>query len=221
MENWIAANRPALVAIDSVAAVFDADAIARRQVRTFLSMLRKVAREHDTAILLLDHPSVRGMADGTGTANSVDWRNAGRAMLHLSDPDKQDPDVRELEVKKNNRGRIGERTKLRWTGLTFSTDAQSTASPYRAAAERAVDELFLKLLDKRNAQGRPIRPSSGRGFAPFELATDPEANGITAEAFRAAMERLFTAGKIVTVETGPAKRRTKHIEVKTQEERER
>ncbi len=61
MENWIAANKPALVVIDSIAAVFDGEAIARRQVRTFLAMLRKVAREHYTAIVLLDHPSVRGM----------------------------------------------------------------------------------------------------------------------------------------------------------------
>jgi RecA-family ATPase len=211
-ESWIKARRPALVAIDSIAAVFDGEAIARRQVRTFLAMLRKVAREYDTAVVLLDHPSVRGMADGTGTANSVDWRNSVRAMLHLSDPDKQDPDVRELEVKKNNRGRCGEKTKLRWTGLTFSTDAQSMVSPHRAAAERAVEELFLRLLDKRLAQGRPIRPSSGRGSAPSELAGDPEANGITAEAFRAAMERLYAAGKIVTAETGPPKKRIKHIE---------
>ena len=212
MENWIAANKPALVVIDSIAAVFDGEAIARRQVRSFLAMLRKVAREHHTAIVLLDHPSVRGMADGTGTANSVDWRNSVRAMLHLSDPDKQDQDVRELEVKKNNRGRAGEKTKLRWSGLTFSTDAQGTASPYRAAAEQAVDELFLRLLDKRLAQGRQIRPSTGRGSAPSELAGDPEANGTTAEAFRAAMERLYTAGKIVTVETGPPSQRIKHIE---------
>jgi RecA-family ATPase len=212
IETWIKMHRPRLVAIDSIAAVFDGDAIARRQVRSFLAMLRKLAREYDTAIVLLDHPSVRGMADGTGTANSVDWRNSVRAMLHLSDPDKQDPDVRELEVKKNNRGRSGEKTKLRWTGLTFSTDAQSVASPYRAAAEQAIDDLFLRLLDKRIAQGRPIRPSTGRGSAPSELADDPDANGTTVTAFKAAMERLFTAGKIVTVETGPPAKRTKHIE---------
>ena len=212
MESWIAANKPALVAIDSIAAVFDGDAIARRQVRSFLAMLRKVAREYDTAIVLLDHPSVRGMADGTGTANSVDWRNSVRAMLHLSDPDKQDVDVRELEVKKNNRGRTGEKTKLRWTGLTFSTEAAGLASSYRAAADQAVDELFLRLLDKRLAQGRPVRPSTGRGSAGAELADDPEANGTTATAFRAAMERLYTAGKIVTIETGPPAKRTKHIE---------
>jgi hypothetical protein len=58
---------------------------------------------------------VRGMADGSGTANSVDWRNSVRAMLHLSDADKNDPDMRELEVKKSKYGRAGEKIKLRWT----------------------------------------------------------------------------------------------------------
>jgi RecA-family ATPase len=212
IEAWICAHRPILVVIDSIAAVFDGEAVARRQVRSFLAMLRKVARENATAIVLLDHPSVRGMADGSGTANSVDWRNSVRAMLHLSDADKNDPDIRELEVKKSNYGRAGEKIKLRWNGLTFVPATSAESSSYRAAAERDVDELFLKLLDKRIAQGRPIRPSTGRGSAPFELAGDPEANGVSADAFRVAMERLFTAGRIVSVETGPASKRRKHIE---------
>jgi RecA-family ATPase len=212
VEVWISAHRPILVFIDSIAAVFDGEAIARRQVRSFLAMLRKIARENATAIVLLDHPSVRGMADGSGTANSVDWRNSVRAMLHLSDADKNDPDIRELEVKKSNYGRAGEKIKLRWDGLTFVPATSAESSPYRAAAERDVDELFLKLLDKRIAQGRPVRPSAGRGSAPFELAGDPEANGVSTDAFRAAMERLFTAGRIVSVETGPVSKRRKHIE---------
>jgi hypothetical protein len=101
LEQWIREHRPRLVVIDSIAAVFDGDAIQRRQVRSFLAMLRKIARDNDTAIVLLDHPSVRGMADGSGTANSVDWRNSVRSMLHLSDPDKDDQDVRELTVTKS------------------------------------------------------------------------------------------------------------------------
>jgi RecA-family ATPase len=192
--------------------VFDVEAMARRQVRSFLAMLRKIARENETAIVLLDHPSVRGMADGSGTANSVDWRNSVCAMLHLSDADKNNPDIRELEVKKSNYGRAGEKIKLRWNGLTFVTASSAESSHHRAAAEREVDELFLKLLDKRIVQGRPIRPSTGRGSAPFELAGDPDANGISADAFRAAMERLFTIGGIVSVETGHASKRRKHIE---------
>jgi RecA-family ATPase len=74
------------VVIDSVAAVFDTDAISRRQVRAFCAILRKIANKYDTAIVLLDHPSVRGMQDGSGTSSSVDWRNGPRAMLYLSDP---------------------------------------------------------------------------------------------------------------------------------------
>ena len=132
-------------------------------------------------------------------------------MIHLSDADKNDPDLRELEIKKSNYGRAGEKIKLRWSGLTFVPATSGESSPHRAAADRDVDELFLKLLDKRTVQGRPVRPSTGRGSAPSELAVDPEANGVSAAAFRGAMERLLTAGRIVTVETGPASKRRKHI----------
>jgi RecA-family ATPase len=207
IEAWIEQHRPRLVVIDSVAAVFDGEAIARRQVRGFLAALRKIARQHDVAILLLDHPSVRGMADGSGTANSVDWRNSVRSMLHLSDPDKDDQDVRELEVKKNNRGRSGEKVKLRWTGLTFSTET-AASSPYRAAAERDVDELFLKLLDRFTAEGREVRDSTGTGYAPAAFETHPEARGVKSKAFHAAMQRLFAAGKIISAQG----KRSKHIE---------
>jgi|SRR5450631_3407499 RecA-family ATPase len=212
LETWIKRHRPRLVAIDSIAAVFDGDAIVRRQVRSFLAMLRKLARECDTAIVLLDHPSVRGMADGTGTANSVDWRNSVRSMLHLSDPDKLDPDVRELEVKKNNRGRVGEKVKLRWTGLTFSTDAQGMTSPHRAAADQAVDDLFLRLLEERNAQARWVTPVKAVGYAPKELAAMPSAEGCTAAALANAMERLLAIKRIIVETFGsPSKQRQRLI----------
>ena len=210
-ENWIAANKPALVVIDSIAAVFDGEAIARRQVRSFLAMLRKIAREHGAVIVLLDHPSVRGMADGTGTANSVDWRNSSRSMLHLSDPDKDDPDARELEVKKNNRGRAGEKIKLRWNGLTFVTDQLGAASPYRAAADQSLDDLFMRLLEERNAQGRWVTPNKAAGYAPKEFATMPGAGNCTAAALANAMERLLTAKRIIVETFGPPSKQRQRL----------
>lgn len=212
LEAWIKQHKPRLVVIDSIAAVFDGEAIARRQVRAFLAMLRKIAREHDVAIVMLDHPSVRGMSDGTGTANSVDWRNSVRSMLHLSDPDKDDQDVRTLEVKKSNYGRSGEKVALRWNGLTFTTAMAGETSPYRAAADRDVEELFLRLLEKRNAQHRPVHAKNAKGSAPAEFALDPDAGGVTADGFRGAMERLLHAQRIVVVETGPASKRRSHLE---------
>jgi RecA-family ATPase len=211
MENWIAANKPRLVVIDSIAAVFDGEAIARRQVRSFLAMLRKIAREHDTAIVLLDHPSVRGMADGTGTANSVDWRNCVRSMLLLSDPDKDDPDARELEVRKNNRGRAGEKIKLRWNGLTFVTNQLGAASPYRAAADQNLDDLFVRLLEERNTQGRWVTPVKAIGYAPKEFATMPGAGGCTPAALANAMERLLTAKRIIVETFGPPSKQRQRL----------
>jgi RecA-family ATPase len=205
IDAWIAQHRPRLVVIDSVAAVFDGEAIARRPVRAFLAMLRAIARRHDVAILLLDHPSVRGMADGSGTANSVDWRNSVRSMLHLSDPDREDPDERTLEVKKSNYGRSGDRVKLRWSGSSFTTAPMASAARLRAA--RGVDELFLRLLEERNAQGRCVTPNKAAGYAPKELAAMPGANGTTAEAFAVAMERLLAAGEITAEEYGPPSKR--------------
>lgn len=213
LELWMAQYQPVLVVIDSIAAVFDGDAIARRQVRQFLAMLRKLAKEFETAIVLLDHPSVRGMADGSGTANSVDWRNSVRSMLHLSDPDKDDPDVRELELKKSNRGRIGEKVTIRWNGLTFSTLSEGAATFHRAAADRDVDDLFLRLLDERCAQGRYVTPNKAFGYAPKELADMPaaKATGVTVAALADAMERLLARKTLIAEEHGPPSKRRQRL----------
>ena len=64
-----------------------------------------------------------------------------------------------------------------------------------------------RLLEKRTAQGRHVRPSKGPGYAPAEFAADPEATGVTPKALAASMHRLYDTGKIVTKESGPPIRR--------------
>jgi RecA-family ATPase len=211
LEKTIKTLKPCLVVIDNVAAVFDSEAKERRQVRRFCAILRKMALKYETAIMLLDHPSLRGMTDGSGTANSVDWRNSARAMLYLSGV-KDDPDERLLEVTKNNDGRVGEKVKVRWNGTTFTTAGMAGPSPTKAKAERQIDELFLKLLDKRNTQGRPVHSKKAAGGAPSEFAADPDANGTTRDVFRKSMERLLTAGKIVAVSYGSESKRRERLE---------
>jgi RecA-family ATPase len=203
LESWVAIHKPVLLVIDSIAAVFDGEAIARRQVRRFLAMLRRIARDYGIAIVLLDHPSVRGMADGSGTANSVDWRNSVRAMLHLSDPDKDDPDQRTLEVKKSNYGRAGEQVKLRWNGTTFTTGPICEPSPHKTNANREVDEAYLRCLDIKVAQGVSVSSKPSRSGAAPVFAGMSQANGIKARAFAKAQERLLSAGKIKIEPYGP------------------
>jgi RecA-family ATPase len=211
LEKTIELVKPRLVVIDNVAAVFDGEAIARRQVRRFCAMLRKMAQKQQSAIMLLDHPSVRGMSDGSGTANSVDWRNSARAMMYITGV-KDDADERLLEVTKSNDGQFGEKVRLRWNGTTFTTAATAAPSPTRARAEREVEELFLRLLDKRKAQGRPVHSKKAAGSAPSEFEKDPDASRVTAAAFRSAMERLFSAGRIVAVPYGSSSKQRQRIE---------
>jgi RecA-family ATPase len=74
---------PKLIAIDPSADVFGGDEINRAQVRKFVSMLRGLAIDHDSAVLLLSHPSVAGLTSGTGTSGSTAWNNSVRSLSIL------------------------------------------------------------------------------------------------------------------------------------------
>ncbi|WP_052833264.1 AAA family ATPase [Bradyrhizobium sp. LTSP885] len=215
IEAAIVEIAPVLVIVDNVAATYTGNQNDRVMVRSYVNLWRSIARLPSLpAVLLLDHPSLSGLTNGNGRGGNMDWRNAVRSALYLRVPeDKVEAErgVRILETQKSNYGPTGQPVRLQWGDGGLALE-KGPSSLVRLAEDAKIDELFLQLLDKRLAQGRPVRPSTGRGSAPAELAGDPDAIGVTAEAFRRAMERLFTAGKIKNVETGPASKRRKHIE---------
>jgi RecA-family ATPase len=212
LEKTVAAIRPALVIIENAADVYSGNESDRPNVTRFMrGLLGRLTGPCESTVMLIQHPSVSGLSDGTGRSGSTGWNNSGRWRLNFTKA-KDSDELRQLEIAKNNYGPTGEKITLRWERGVFVPESQADASPYRAAAERQIDDLFLQLLDKRNAQARHVRPSKGPGYAPSEFAADPEAGAVTARAFSAAMERLYSAGIIKTVETGPASRRFRHVE---------
>ena len=205
--RWINEHHPVLVVIDANVAVFAGEHIQRFQVRSFVAMLRKIARDSGAAILLLDHPSVRGMNDGSGSAGSVDWSNAVRSRMYLRTDD-DNPDVRHLEVMKVNSWRKGEKVTLYWNGLTFGMQPRKSTS----GAALKIDELFVQLLEERNAQGRFVHASKAAGYAPKELAEMTGAQGVKAKVFASAMERLLADGRIEILDVGsPSRPRTRLV----------
>ena len=54
--------QPKLITIDTSADAFGGNEIDRAQVRHFVKLLRGVAIENDSTVLLLSHPSVAGIA---------------------------------------------------------------------------------------------------------------------------------------------------------------
>jgi RecA-family ATPase len=207
------AVRPALIVVDSIAAVFGGNQNDRVHARTFVGMFRRLAREADCAILLLDHPSLSGITSGTGRGGSMDWQNSTRARLHLETVEGEDGGSgRVLEVKKLNYGPIGEKVKLRWEDGCFIPEGSAPA-PAQAAAEHAADRCYLDCLDAATGQRRNVFAATGRNYAPsvFAEMAEAKAKGITARALKSAQERLFTAGLIWNEPFGPPSRATSRI----------
>lgn len=205
--------QPALIVVDSNAATLGGNYLDRVHARTFVSLFRQLAREVDCAVLLLDHPSLSGMTNGTGRAGNMDWQNAVRALLYLrtSENDQGTTAGRELEVMKSNYGPRGEKQRLRWEDGCYVLEGSASA-PAQAAAFNTADQTYLDCLDATAAQGRNVYPFTGRGYAPKVFAEMAQAKGMTAQAFAKAQERLFAAGKIANVPFGKPSKDTKRIE---------
>ena len=155
--------------------------------------------------------ALSGITSGTGRGGSMDWQNATRGRMYLETVTEDDAGAeRVLTVKKTNYGKEGERILLRWQEGCF-IPLGTAPPPQQAAAERKVDELFLRLLEERNAQARYVTPSKAVGYAPKELSAMPGAAGVKAPAFAKAMERLLSSGQIIVETFGYASRQRQRL----------
>jgi RecA-family ATPase len=203
--------RPILIVVDSIAATFGGNQNDRVHARSFVGMFRRLAREADCAVLLLDHPSLSGITNGTGRGGSMDWQNATRARLHLETVDgDEDGAERVLEVKKTNYGPNGEKVKLRWEDGCF-VPLGSAPAPARAAATSAADQAYLECLDIVTARGEKVFSAPGRSYAPNVFAGMPEAKGIKVRGFKSAQDRLLSAGMIWNEPYGPPSRDSRRL----------
>ena len=209
----VLAVRPALVVVDSIAATFGGNQNDRVHARTFIGLFRKLAREAGCAVLLLDHPSLSGITNGTGRGGSMDWQNATRGRMYLETVTEDDDGAeRVLTVKKTNYGKEGERILLRWQDGCFIPLGTAPA-PARAAADAIADQTYLDCLDVATAQGRNVFPGTGKGYAPGVFADMPEAKakGINKRGLAAAQERLFSAGMIWNEPFGPPAKASRRV----------
>jgi RecA-family ATPase len=213
IEAAVCAMRPGLVVLDNVAAVFAGNQNDRVMVRTFVNLWRGMARAAGCGVLLLDHPSLSGMQNGTGRGGNMDWRNSVRAALHLkAAEDKADADrgVRVLEHLKSNYAPLQPAQRLEWIDGVLSIEG--TASPHQRAAQNAqADEKFIEHLETRNRLGRDVSDKAGRNYAPKIFEEMEGDGGYTKRKFAEAMERLFIGGKIELEPIGPPSDNKKRI----------
>ena len=202
LEKSVALVKPALVVIENAADVFAGNENDRAQVHPFVrGLLGGLCTISGATMMLLQHPSVSGLNDGTGRSGSTGWNNAGRWRLNFTDARERDDGNglddgrRQLITVKTNYGRRGEKISVEWKDGIFVPEGSQSA-PHRAAAEANLDDAFMRCLDAAIAQGRTVSDCPGRNYAPVLFEKMPEAQGIKKRAFELAMPRLFTAAKI-------------------------
>jgi len=195
--------KPKILTIDNAADVYAGNENDRAQVRQFIGLLRRLAIEANTAVLLTAHPSLTGLNTGSGISGSTGWHASVRARMYrkkakAEGDERADPNERILEVMKSNYGPAGETVSLYWKdGLFVPTESANWLD--KRVAENGVDDLFLRLLAQFDGQGRAVSHTvTAPTYAPTMFERDPSAatTGIKKAAFAKAMARLFAASKI-------------------------
>lgn len=213
--------RPAMLILDNLADVFGGNENVKGLARQFIGMLRGLAIEFDCAVLLLAHPSLSGMASGSGSSGNVAWNNSVRSRLYLQrDKDSEgvevDPNRRFLETKKANYAGIGTQIDMRWEAGRFVAYGVPDMSeldgmePQEDKTERAM-RVFMDMLARFNREGRPVSPSKGANYAPTLFSQHPRNNGVQKRFFEIAMDMLFENGSIQVEMVGPPSRQQKNI----------
>ncbi len=216
LESHVAKLEPALVVLDTLADLFGGEENQRAQARQFISLLRGLAKHHDTTVLLLAHPSLSGMASGSGTSGSTAWSNSVRSRLYLdrlrNDEGKEDdPDARVVRGMKANYGKSGIEIKVRWRAGVFIVQGGGKDTFATIAADAKAERVFMDLLDIYTADGRPVCSSPSPSYAPSTFAKDSRRDGVNRNQFAQAMNRLFNDKRIANVESGPASKRRSRI----------
>jgi RecA-family ATPase len=210
LDRMIGELQAGLILLDPLANLFGGNEIVRTQAMQFISLLRGLAIKHSAAVVLASHPSLTGMAQGTGSSGSTAWNNACRSRILVerqkAEKGAADEDARTLTVNKSNYGRIGKTLRFRWVDGVFIVDSDAAAAAARAERDAKDDCLFLAMLEKFEDQGICASASPGRNYAPALMVRHPAGKGISADRFRNSMYRLLDVERIRSIVEGPKSR---------------
>jgi RecA-family ATPase len=212
--------KPINISIDTLSRAFAGNEIDRVQVYAFAMHMQALALVAGGSVTVLSHPSLQGIASGTGLSGSTAWQGAFRFRQYLKGvkPDsgeQPDNDLRELEFKKNQYGPISDAITLRYqNGLFLPLPGTSFA---QAAREVKADEVFLELLARFTKQNRYVSDKTSANYAPALFAKEDTAKtaGLTSHNLAGAMRRLFASGKIWNEPCGKPSRPQYRIAVKS------
>ena len=202
--------KPKNISVDTLSRAFAGNEIDRSQVYGFAMYMQAIAKVASGSVTVLSHPSLAGMASGSGLSGSTAWHGAFRFRQYLKgvkapgaeeiSPERPEPDngLRLLEFKKNQYGPLGASIALRYENGLFLPELGATDAE-KLARQEQVQQVFMQLLERFNGQGRNVSHArTSNNYAPVTFAKETEAikHGLRKADFEAAMRDLFAAGRI-------------------------
>jgi RecA-family ATPase len=208
--------KPKNISIDTLSRAFAGNEIDRIQVYGFATHMQALAMVAGGSVTILSHPSLAGIASGSGISGSTAWHGAFRFRQYLkgAKPDggeQPDGDLRELEFKKNQYGPTGETIVLRYQrGLFLPEHGRSVME--KAARQTLVDDALITIGKKLVARGQELSPAqTSHNYAVSLIAKQPEANGIKRAELADALGRLLDQGKLRIETVKPGTTREKKV----------
>ena len=181
-----------LLVLDTAADVFGGNENIRREVNTFIkTYCGSFCTNYDATVLMLAHPSMSGMASGSGMSGSTAWENSVRARAYFSRSDDAD-DVRTLSRKKSNYSQSGDSTDM--TLLWDQGVYQLPSSPTQIdrIENRALKNRIIEAVSAAAAEGKPFQKRTGRKI----LDALPAALGERRKRVQNALTELELSGEI-------------------------
>jgi DNA polymerase I-like protein with 3'-5' exonuclease and polymerase domains/RecA-family ATPase len=201
--------KPRNISVDTLSRAFAGNEIDRSQVYGFAMYMQAIAKVASGSVTVLSHPSLAGMASGSGISGSTAWHGAFRFRQYLkgvkapgaeeiSPGAEPDNGLRLLEFKKNQYGPLGASIALRYENGLFLPE-QGATDAEKLVRQEQVQQVFMQLLERFNGQGRNVSHArTSNNYAPVTFAKETEAikHGLRKADFEAAMRDLFAAERI-------------------------
>ncbi len=196
-------TKPVLIGIASTSNTFAGNENNRSEVQQFAKLLTRIALVTGGSVALVTHPSMTGVtsnvASHEGLSGTTQWHNAVRARAVMKkvkvngedESDVAENRVREIKFHKNQYGPPVASSFVRWQhGMFLPVDGVHSMGAVERAAK--ADRVFIALLRRWTEQNRTVSAKvNPSNYAPTAFARQPEATGLTARDFTAAMERLL------------------------------
>lgn len=214
------AFRPSLIGIDNLIDVYAGNVIDPALAKQFMHLLTSLSIECGCPVLLLAHPSKSGMANGDGDGGTRAWSNSARARLYLERERKlidgetveDDPDLRILSTRKANYGPVGTQVRIRWEdGCFIAVDEPRIETGDPLAQATKAERVFMHLLKWHLQREKFVSPNKSVSYAPKVFASHPQAEGVKARQFEAAMTILLDQRRIEIYTHGSPSSRRQHI----------